>query len=80
MKTQKILKRLKKAKYLSENLDRFKNQLEKSIIGTENARTEMLNRNKQKNPIQSNHEPAKTTNHLRWRKDQTHWKQANTER
>jgi hypothetical protein len=30
-----------------------KNQLEKSIIGTDNARTEMLNRNKQKNPIPS---------------------------
>lgn len=32
-----------------------KNQLEKSIIGTENARTEMLNRNKQKNPLPSIH-------------------------
>ena len=25
-------------------------------------------------------EPSKTTNHLRWRKDQTHWRQANAER
>lgn len=78
-----------------------KNQLEKSIIGTENARTEMLNRTKQKNPIPSTHgqinlnsiyiifkyfpflifiEPSKTTNNLRWRKDQTHWKQAISER
>lgn len=32
-----------------------KNQLEKSIIGTDNARTEMLNRNKQKNPLPSTH-------------------------
>ena len=32
-----------------------KNQLEKSILGNENARTEMLNRNKQKNPLQSSH-------------------------
>jgi len=32
-----------------------KNQLEKSIIGTDNARTEMLNRTKQKHPIQSTH-------------------------
>jgi hypothetical protein len=32
-----------------------KNQLEKSIIGTENARTEMLNRTKQKNPLPSTH-------------------------
>ena len=31
-----------------------KNQLEKSIIGTDNARTDMLMRTKQKNPIQSN--------------------------
>ncbi|UJR34198.1 hypothetical protein I4U23_021604 [Adineta vaga] len=57
-----------------------KNQLEKSIIGTENARTEMLNRNKQKNPLPSTHEPTKTGNNLRWRKDQTHWRQANSER
>ncbi len=32
-----------------------KNQLEKSIIGTDNARTEMINRNKQKNPAPSTH-------------------------
>ena len=32
-----------------------KNQLEKSIIGTDNARTEMLSRTKQKNPIVSTH-------------------------
>jgi hypothetical protein len=32
-----------------------KNQLEKSIIGTDNARTEMINRNKQKNPTPSIH-------------------------
>ncbi|CAF3642968.1 unnamed protein product [Adineta steineri] len=57
-----------------------KNQLEKSIIGTDNARTDMLNRTKQKNPISSNHESNKNNNNLRWRKDQTHWRQANTER
>ncbi|CAF4301059.1 unnamed protein product, partial [Adineta steineri] len=57
-----------------------KNQLEKSIIGTDNARTDMLNRTKQKNPISSAHESNKNNNNLRWRKDQTHWRQANTER
>ncbi|CAF0791221.1 unnamed protein product [Rotaria sordida] len=57
-----------------------KNQLEKSIIGTDNARTDMLNRTKQKNPNPSIHEPSKSTSNLRWRKDQTHWRQANIER
>jgi hypothetical protein len=32
-----------------------KNQLEKSIIGTDNARTEMLARTKQKHPVVSTH-------------------------
>lgn len=79
------------------SINSVKNQLEKSIIGNENARTEMLNRNKQKNPLQSIHgstfkyfqfhfqsnshlEPTKSSNNLRWRKDQTHWKQVYTER
>lgn len=37
------------------SISSVKNQLEKSIIGNENARTEMLMRNKQKNPLQSIH-------------------------
>jgi len=57
-----------------------KNQLEKSIIGSENARTEMLTRTKQKNPIPSAQEPNKSSAQLRWRKDQTHWRQTNIER
>ena len=38
-----------------------KNQLEKSVIGSENARTEMLTRTKQKNPIQSTQGCSSTT-------------------
>ena len=37
------------------SISAVKNQLEKSIIGTDNARTEMLTRTKQKTPIPSTH-------------------------
>uniref|UniRef100_T1J9Y0 Uncharacterized protein n=1 Tax=Strigamia maritima TaxID=126957 RepID=T1J9Y0_STRMM len=62
-------------KYVPQNFRKssdIKSKLEDAILGQGNARSEMIKRQKDRNP------PSPSSHHadrLRWRKDQTHWKQ-----